>query len=103
MEKSELKLPSGKSVVVKELSALEDVLSYRMLGSEFDEKNQFGSGVTIRSIQVALSVVSVDGVDVKPMRKLEDVFEFMARFSKRDWSAVSMEFSKLNEEGVEGE
>jgi hypothetical protein len=103
MEKSELKLPSGKKVVVKELSALEDVLSYRMLGSDFDEKNQFGSGVTVRSIQVALAVVSIDDVEVKPMRKLEDVFEFMARFSKRDWTAVMLEFAKLNEEGVEGE
>jgi hypothetical protein len=103
MEKSEVVLPSGKKAVVKELSALEDVLSYRMLGSDFDEKNQFGSGVTVRSIQIALSVVSVDGVEIKPLRKLEDVFEFMARFSKRDWNAVSTEFVKLNEEGVEGE
>jgi hypothetical protein len=99
----ELQLKSGKKVVVKELTALEDVLSFRMVGPDFDQNNQFGGGVTIRSIQIALSVVSVDDVEVKPLRKIEDVFEFMTRFTKKEWSAVTQAFSELNEAEDEGE
>lgn len=103
MEQKEVLLASGKKVVVRELSALEDVLSFRMVGPDFDEKNQFGGGVTVRSVQIALSVASLDDVEVKPMRKLEDVFQFMAKFSKKDWQKITDAFSELNEAEVEGE
>lgn len=103
MRTKELTLKSGKKVVVRELSALEDVLSFRMIGPDFDQNNQFGGGVTVRSVQIALSLVSVDGEDVKPLRKLEEVFEFMTRFSKKEWSAVTEAFSELNEVDDEGE
>lgn len=103
MDQKEVLLASGKKVVIRELSALEDVLSFRMVGPDFDEKNQFGGGVTVRSVQIALSVLSVNDVEVKPMRKLEDVFQFMAMFSKRDWQKITEVFSELNEDEVEGE
>lgn len=99
----EVELKSGKKIVVKELTALEDVLSFRMVGPDFDQNNQFGGGVTVRSIQIALSVVSVDGVETKPLRKIEDVFEFMTKFTKKEWSAVTQAFSDLNEADDEGE
>jgi hypothetical protein len=103
MRTKELKLKTGKEVVVRELSALEDVLSFRMVGPDFDQNNQFGGGVTVRSIQIALSVQSVDGEEVKPLRKIEDVFEFMTRFTKKEWTQVSEGFSELNEADDEGE
>lgn len=103
MRTKELELKSGKKVVVRELSALEDVLSFRMVGPDFDQNNQFGGGVTVRSIQIALSVVSVDGKDCKPLRKLEEVFEFMTQFSKREWLSVTEAFASLNEADDEGE
>lgn len=103
MRTKEIELKSGKKVVVRELSALEDVLSFRMVGSDFDQNNQFGGGVTVRSVQIALSVVSVDGKEMKPLRKLEEVFEFMSQFSKREWFAITETFSDLNEADDEGE
>lgn len=99
----EVQLKSGRKVVVKELSALEDVLSFRMVGPDFDQNNQFGGGVTVRSIQIALSVVSVDDVDTKPLRKVEDVFEFMTKFTKKEWGAITQAFTELNEAEDEGE
>jgi hypothetical protein len=99
----EVELKSGKKVVVKELTALEDVLSFRMVGPDFDQNNQFGGGVTVRSIQIALAVVSVDGVEAKPLRKIEDVFEFMTKFTKKEWNAITQAFSELNEADDEGE
>jgi hypothetical protein len=103
MNTKELVFKSGKKVVVRELSALEDVLSFRMVGPDFDQNNQFGSGVTVRSVQIALSVSSVDDVECKPMRKLEDVFEFMTKFSKKEWMSITEVFSELNEAEDEGE
>jgi hypothetical protein len=103
MQTKEIQLRGGKKVVVRELSALEDVLSFRMVGPDFDQNNQFGGGVTVRSIQIALSVVSIDGKECKPLRKLEEVFEFMTQFSKREWLAISDAFSELNEADDEGE
>lgn len=103
MRTKEIELKSGKKVVVRELSALEDVLSFRMVGSDFDQNNQFGGGVTVRSVQIALSVVSVDGKDCKPLRKLEEVFEFMAGWSKKEWFLIAETFSELNEADDEGE
>lgn len=104
METKEVTLKSGKKVTVRELSALEDTLAYRMVGPEFDKENHFAGGVTVRSIQIALSVVKVEDKDVAPMRKLEDIFEFMAKFSKKDWAKVTEAYMDLNEaEDEEGE
>lgn len=103
MVTKELKLKSGKVVLLKELSALEDVLSFRMVGPDFDQNNQFGGGVTIRSIQIALSILSIDGVEPKPLRKLEEIFEFMTKFTKKEWTAIAEAFSELNEADDEGE
>lgn len=103
MRTKELTLKSGKKIIVRELSALEDVLSFRMIGPDFDQNNQFGGGVTVRSIQIALSIVKIDGEEIKPLRKLEEVFEFMTRFSKKEWMSVTDAFSELNEADDEGE
>jgi hypothetical protein len=103
MRTKEVELKSGRKFVVRELSALEDVLSFRMVGPDFDQNNQFGGGVTVRSIQISLSVVSVDGKEPKPLRKLEEVFEFMSQFTKREWLAVAEAYSELNEAEDEGE
>jgi len=103
MRTKELSLKSGKKIVVRELSALEDVLSFRMVGPDFDQNNQFGGGVTVRSAQIALSVLKIDGEEAKPLRKLEEVFEFMTRFSKKEWAAITEAFSELNEVDDEGE
>lgn len=103
MRTKEVTLKSGKEVVIRELSALEDVLSFRMVGPDFDQNNQFGGGVTVRSIQIALAVVSVNGEEVKPLRKLDEVFEFMTRFTKKEWAQVMEAFSELNEADDEGE
>lgn len=104
METKEVVLKSGKKLVIRELSALEDTLAYRMVGPEFDGNNHFAGGVTVRSIQIALSIVKVDDKDVAPLRKLEDIFEFMAKFSKKEWSKVTEAYMDLNEaDDEEGE
>lgn len=103
MLKKEFPLKNGKKVTIKELSALEDVMSYRMVGPDFDQDNKFGGGVTVRSIQVAMSVEKIDGEDVKPFRKIEDVFEFMSKFSKKEWAVITGAYFEMNEADDEGE
>lgn len=103
MQKTVVTLRSGKKVAVRELSALEDTLAFRMVGPDFDEENKFGSGVTVRAVQVALSVTEVDGKDVSSMRKLDDVFEFMAQFGKKDWAKITDAYFEMNEADDEGE
>lgn len=103
MRTKDLTLKNGKKLVIRELSALEDVLSFRMIGPDFDQNNQFGGGVTVRSVQIALSVLKIEGEDAKPLRKLEEVFDFMTRFTKKEWAAITEVFSELNEADEEGE
>lgn len=103
MRTKDLTLKNGKKLVIRELSALEDVLSFRMIGPDFDQNNQFGGGVTVRSVQIALSVLKIEGEDTKPLRKLEEVFDFMTRFTKKEWAAITEVFSELNEADEEGE
>ena len=103
MASKEVTLKDGRKVVVKELSALEDVMSYRMVGPDFDQDNKFGGGVTVRSIQVAMSVASVDGKELKTFMKIEEVFEFMTKFSKKEWALITDAYFDMNEADDEGE
>lgn len=103
MQTKEVKFKDGRKVTVKEISALEDTLAFRMVGKDFDEDNKFGGGVTVRSIQIALSIKEVDGKDVEPMRKADEVFSFMSKFTKREWNKLSEAYFELNEADDEGE
>jgi len=95
MEK-EIKFKSGRTITVGEISALEDTLAYRMAGKDFEEDNKFAGSVIFQAAQTALSVKKVDGVEVKRPRTTEELFTFMAGFSKKEWSKVQDAYMEIN-------
>ena len=54
METLEVKLSGGKVAVVKESTALEEVLGYQIVSSIYDEKSPMGAGVVHRAVMVLL-------------------------------------------------
>lgn len=95
MEK-EVKFKSGRTITVGEISALEDTLAYRMAGKDFEEDNKFAGSVIFQAAQTALSIKKVDGVEVKRPRNTEELFAFMAGFSKKEWSKVQDAYMEIN-------
>ena len=92
----EATLKNGKKVVVRELSALDEVMVYNLVGQNYDEKNVLGAGVLQRYASALLSVVSVDDVQLDMPKTVEDVLKGLKQFSKRDWQEVLELSDKLN-------
>jgi hypothetical protein len=93
-------LKSKKSVEIRELTALDDVLSYHLMGKSFDTENVLPSAMTHRYVSVVLSLVKVDEEDVQPPRSLEDAYQTLAQFSKKEWSEVLDLFDEVNGEDL---
>jgi hypothetical protein len=94
---AEKTLCTGKKVVVNELSALEEVLAYQLLGKSYDEKNMIGTATLQRSLLTLLSIGSVDGVDYVPPKSLEDAFTKLKDFSKKEWNEIQALYSEVND------
>lgn len=91
-----MKLKSGKVVEIKELTALEEILSYQLMGKEFDDKNVIGSAMLHKSVSTVLSLVSIDGVPVDPPKDMNEVYHMLNNFSAKEWKEVMVEYDKLN-------
>ena len=104
LKANEVKLRDGRIVEIRELSALEDSLAYRLAGPELaKDNNQILSGLTVRATQVAASLAKIDGKDCPPIRSLEEVFNMQAKFGKKDWAKISDKYFEVNEAEDEGE
>ncbi len=104
LKQNEVRLKDGRILEIKELSALEDSVAYRMAAPELvKEDNQIISGMTVRAAQIALSIAKVDGEDFKPVRELQDVFNLQAKYGKKAWAKISDKYFEINEADDEGE
>jgi hypothetical protein len=102
-ETKEVTLKSGTKVVVKELSALEEVLAYQLVDKKSSEADSIGSIVLHTYVTVALSIASIDGEALKPLTTIDDVYQVLGMFGKREWNALVEEVNKLGEEDLAGE
>lgn len=99
-------LKNGRKVSISELSALEDVMTYHLGGDKIDiDKNAISSAMLLRSISVALSLKSVDEVELKIPESIDDVYKLLHSFTKKEWSEIQKYHDELNgtEDEVEGE
>lgn len=90
-------LKSGKKVALKEITALEEVLAYQILGKAYDEKNMVGTAALHRSVLTLLSIEKIDDVDFVPPKDLPEAFAKLKTFGKRDWAEIGTLYSKLND------
>lgn len=100
----EKKLKSGKVVVVKELTALEEVLGYQFVNSKADEAETLGAAVLHTYTLVALSLVSLNGDEVVKPADINGVYAILNMFSNREWKEVLAAFNEANrDEDLTGE
>lgn len=89
-------LKSGKKVEMKELTALEEVLSYHLMGKSFDAENSIPTAILHRSVSIVLSLVKIDGEEVVTPATLDQVYAILAKFSKKDFDELAAVYRELN-------
>lgn len=89
-------LKTGRKIEMKELSALEEILAYQLLGENFDPDKVVASVILQRSVCAVLCMESVDDKPVVTPAKLEDVYSVLAKFKKREWDEVMDLYDAVN-------
>lgn len=92
-------LKSGRTVVVKEISALEDIMAYQLISKDIDKDNLVASGVLHRSVLTLLSIVTVNGTPPTIPATIDDVYIALAGYKKREWDEISELYNEANDEG----
>ena len=97
MEKLERKLPSGKEVIVRGVTALDDILAYQLISADVDKDNPLAAGIMHRTALVLLSLAVEDGEVCTPPGTMNDVHKRLASFKIGDWREVERAYAELNE------
>lgn len=89
-------LRTGKKIVVKELTALEEVFSYQLMGKDFDPDNVVQSALLHRSVQTVLSIAEIDGEKMLTPSSMDQVYATLGKFSAREWKEILVVFDEVN-------
>jgi hypothetical protein len=92
----EKELRTGRKVVMRESNGLDEMLSYQVLGDNFDENNLFGANMLQRSIVIALCIETVDGEPVDHPTTLEELYEFLKQFKSTEWNDIQSLYREVN-------
>lgn len=90
-------LKSGRTIEIKTLSALDEVLGYQLLGKGYDEKNQLGNAVLHRCVMALLAIDKLDGEDFMPPQDLNEALKKLATFPKQEWKEIMELYTAVNE------
>lgn len=100
LETKEVTLKNRK-VVVRELTAFDEFTSLDLLGEKIDPEDMGKAFLKQLNAQIAMSIVSVDGVKVDRPKKFDDLLKLMVRFKKNEWAKITVVYNELNGEEKE--
>jgi hypothetical protein len=103
MELVEKTLKTGKVVVFREATALEEMLAWQMLGDKLGDPDNIGANVVFGNVAIALTVASINGQALLPATKLDEVMVVLAQFKQREWREAVKLYDEINGENDLGE
>lgn len=95
LKQGEVVLKDGRKVVMREGSALDEIVSCDLLG-KVNPENPTETMMKQYTAQVALCILSVDGQKQERPKNHAELLKLMAEFKKGDWSKLTAKYNELN-------
>jgi len=89
-------LKDGTKIVMKELSALEEMLAIEIISKDIDESNDIKNGMQHRFVSCLLSIVKVDDEDFIGPTNLEEAYALLANLPSRKWKQILEVHDEVN-------
>ena len=91
---NQVRLSDGRIVELRELLGSDEMIVAGQLGDVFEAN---GSGAIIfQNCLIARTIVKVNEQPVQPLRKYEDVRDFLSGFKAKDYLKIKRLFDKVN-------